>query len=716
MNAFRSVRPTRQLPKWEILAIGLAVLLLALLFAGYARASDTQAEILPGLNDATQGTLAFRRKEGGFLIAPTVKTNVTMRVSGMVARVKVEQQFTNDTAEWQEGVYVFPLPEKAAVDHLKMRIGERIIEGQIKERDEARKVYEQAKQEGKKAALVEQQRPNLFTNSVAHIGPNETVQVEIEYQQTLHYDQGMFRLRFPMTMTPRYIPGAAVDKPVNSFGGSGWAQDTDAVPDASRITPPVPHPSSGYLHPLSLSIDLNAGFPLAALTSTYHPITVSDSGNGRDAGRKTITLREGTVAANKDFELVWAPQLGAGPQAALFHERKDGKQYALLMVMPPAPSGAAAVSLPREVIFIIDTSGSMEGQSMNQAKEALQMALNRLKPGDRFNVIQFNSVTETLFPDAVPVDARSLGRARDFVARLYATGGTEMLPALRAALNGKENPGLVRQVLFLTDGAVGNEQQLFEFIKARLGDSHLFTVGIGSAPNSHFMTKAAEFGRGTFTYIGNISEVKEKMTALFAKVESPVLTNLTLRWPAGAQVEMWPKRVPDLYAGEPLLVSARLDALAGSVAIEGTRGAGTWSQSLPLSGGRAQSGIATLWAREKIEDLISTLRLAQNESDVKTAVIETALAHHLVSKYTSLVAVDITPSRPEGAISKTGMVPSQLPEGASHEAIFGTLPQTATPAELNLLIGLTLLLLAGLLRFGARARSQLAVQFNRFAR
>ena len=703
MKALGSVNPSFRLLDWQNWAICLA-LLFAAFPSGHARAAESaavaQPEVLSGLSEATEGMLALRRKEGGFLAAPRVRTEVSMRVTGMVARVKVEQQFTNPTAEWQEGVYVFPLPEKAAVDHLSMHVGERVIEGQIRERGEARKVYEQAKQEGRKATLVEQQRPNLFTNSIAHIGPNETVRVEIEYQQTLHYDQGVFRLRFPMTMTPRYIPGAAVVKPVAGFGVHGWAQDTDAVPDASQITPPVPHPDAGHMHPLSLSIDLDAGFPLATLTSSYHPIAVTDSGNGR----KIITLSEGTVAANKDFELVWAPRLGAAPQAALFHEQRDGKQYALLMVMPPAPAGtgAAAASLPREAIFIIDTSGSMQGQSMNQAREALQMALNRLKPGDRFNVIQFNSVTDKLFPDAVPVDAQTLGRAREYVSRLQATGGTEMLPALRAALNGRENPGLIRQVLFLTDGAVGNEQQLFEFIKANLGDSRLFTVGIGSAPNSHFMSKAAEFGRGTFTYIGNVNEVREKMTALFAKVESPVLANLTIRWPAGQAAEMWPKRVPDLYAGEPLVVSARLDSLSGSVAIEGTRGADTWTQSLPLAGGRAESGIATLWAREKIEDLMSGLRLSQNGDEVKAAVIDTALAHHLVSKYTSLVAVDVTPSRPEGAISKTGMVPSPLPEGAVHEAIFGTLPQTATAAQLNLLVGLSLLLLAGLLRFRPR--------------
>ena len=664
------------------LALVLTAVVAASVQAGEAtpRANGTGAP-LTRLGDAREGTLALRATDGSLSAAPTLKTHVAIKITGMLARVKVEQQFTNPSAEWQEGVYVFPLPEKAAVDHLKMRIGERVIEGQITERAMAQKIYEQAKLEGKKAALVEQERPNIFTNSVAHIGPHETVQVEIEYQQTLGYDQGAFRLRFPMTLTPRYVP--------------------NAVEDAARILPPVAHPATAPRKPLTMLIELEAGFPLAALSSAYHAIDVKEASDGR----KTITLQEGSVSANKDFELVWAPQLIAAPQAALFHELKDGKQYALLMVMPPSPSSASA-SLPREAIFIIDTSGSMQGQSMNQAKEALQLALNRLKPSDRFNVIQFNSVTDKLFSDAVPADAQNLARAREYVSKLYATGGTEMLLALRAALNGRETPGYVRQVLFLTDGAVGNEQQLFEFIKQNLGESRLFTVGIGSAPNSHFMTKAAEFGRGTFTYIGNINEVKEKMTALFAKVESPVLANLTIRWPQGEAVEMWPERIPDLYAGEPLVVSARLTSLAGAINIEGTRGGSVWQQSLALGGGRAESGVATLWARDKIEDLMSTLRVSQNEDEVKAAVIETALAHHLVSKYTSLVAVDVTPSRRDGEPSKTAMVPSMLPEGASHEAIFGTLPQTATPAQLNLLIGLTMLLLAGVLRFKSRSAPQ----------
>lgn len=685
--------------------IGFVTLLFAL-FAGTVHANtggNQAADVLPRLGDATQGTLALRREGGGYLAAPAVSTEVTMRVTGMIARVKVAQQFTNPTDQLQEGVYVFPLPENAAVDHLRMRIGARVIEGRIKEREEARKIFEAAKQEGKKAALVEQERPNIFTNSVAHIGPRESVRVEIEYQQTLHYSDGVFRLRFPMTLTPRYIPGVALaqssggGQAVHHFGSGGWAVNTDQVPDPARITPPVPHPSRGHVNPVTLSVDLDAGFALSSLASSYHAVTVTDAANGR----KQIALKDGTVPANKDFELVWAPQAGAAPQAALFHETKNGKHYAMLMVLPPAATGAAA-ALPREVIFIIDTSGSMQGQSMDQAKQGLQLALGRLKSGDRFNVIEFNSVTKTLFADAMPVNPGSLESARSFVARLQAGGGTEMLPALRAALNGKENPGVVRQVMFLTDGAVGNEQQLFEFIQTNLGDSRLFTVGIGSAPNSHFMTKAAQFGRGTFTYIGNLAEVKEKMTALFAKVESPVLANLAIKWPAGQTPEMWPQRLPDLYAGEPLVVTAQMDALSGSVMIEGMRGAAVWKQTLPLTGGRAESGVATLWARARISGLMSTLRVSQNEDEVKKAVVETALAHHLVSKYTSLVAVDVTPSVPAGSVGKTGLVPSQLPEGSSHEAHFGTLPQTATPAQINLLLGMALLGCAALLWRRAR--------------
>jgi Ca-activated chloride channel family protein len=372
------------------------------------------------------------------------------------------------------------------------------------------------------------------------------------------------------------------------------------------------------------------------------------------------------------------------------------------MVMPPA-GARPATSLPREVIFVIDTSGSMHGASILQATEALALAVGRLGPRDRFNAIEFNSTATALFGDARPATAENLALATRWIRGLKAQGGTEMASALRLALNGRESPDRVRQVVFLTDGAVGNEEALFRLIAERLGDSRLFTVGIGSAPNSYFMTKAAQSGRGTFTYIGRPDEVRQKMGELFAKLESPVLKNVQVRWPGGAEVEAWPKRLPDLYLGEPVVVTAALGRAEGEIVVSGTLGDAPWRVSVPVAGASGGSGMGVLWARDKIAALMDSLRENAPEPEVRAAVVDLALSHHLVTKYTSLVAIDRTPARPDAAALKSAALPTNLPDGWTHAAVFGELPQGATDARFNLLLGM-LLLTAALLAFGARRR------------
>ncbi|GIK25861.1 MAG: marine proteobacterial sortase target protein [Betaproteobacteria bacterium] len=665
-------------------AIGLATSI-ALAGVVLLLAHDAQAaELVPMKpKEVQQGTLLLK-SEGGTLAVPAVATEAEIKVSGIVARAVVKQTYRNPFDSWFEGVYVFPLPENAAVDHLRMKVGDRIIEGDIKERQAARAQYEQAKSSGQRAALVEQERPNIFTTSVANIPPRGEIVVEIEYQQTLKYDSSSFSLRFPMVVGPRYIPGTPAE---GQGAGTGWAQNTDQVSDASRITPPVLDPAKhAPSNPVRLKVVLDAGVPLARVDSPYHAITQRETDGGR-----IVELAEGSVPANKDFELKWTPAASHAPQAALFTESKGDKRYALLMVMPPAKEVAAA-RLPREVIFVIDTSGSMSGSSIAQARDALELAIARLSGQDSFNVVEFNSYAKALYADARPASAAHREHAVRWVRKLQAQGGTEMALALNLALNGRENPGRVRQVIFLTDGAVGNEDNLFKLIKDKLGDSRLFTVGIGSAPNSHFMGKAAQTGRGTFTYIGKIEEVKEKMGQLFAKLESPVLKGVDIAWPGA--VEAWPKRVPDLYLGEPIVVSALLDQTEGEIRLSGLRGDAPWSATLPLASAHAGQGMGVLWAREKIQSHIDSLRDGAKEEEVRDAVVDIALAHHLVSKYTSLVAVDKTPVRPKEDALQSGAIPTNLPEGWEYGKVFGELPQGATDSLWNLLAGFLALLLA----------------------
>ena len=636
--------------------------------------------------DPGQGTLLLRDDTGERAAAPLLSTDVHMDVTGMVARVQVTQRFANPTAQWREGVYVFPLPDQAAVDHLTMRVGERVIEGQIKERTEARRTYENAKAEGRKTTLLEHERPNMFTTSVANIGPGEEIVVALEYEETLRYGDGAFRLRFPLAITPRYIPGAATEAEAM---GIGWSQVTAQVPDADRITPPFVPARDGHANPVSITIDMNAGFPLAKVASSYHAIDVEE----RPGNRYRIVLGDGPVPAARDFELVWTPDVGSAPGAALFTETLGGKTYALLMTLPPTLADADTPRAPREITYIVDTSGSMEGVSIAQARDALSMALDRLQAGDRFNVIEFNSTSTSLFTAPMPFDAATHAQAKRFVAKLRARGGTEMLPALAAALDGPPESELMRQVVFLTDGAVGNEDAILRLLHDKLGDRRLFTIGIGPSPNTFFLTKAAQFGRGTFTFIGDVREVRQKMTDLFRKLESPALTDITVDWPGGT--DAWPRRVPDLYAGEPVVVTAQFPAgtLQGNVLISGSRAGQKWQAVLPMQDGATEAGVAVLWARAKIDALMDAGRQGppEREPDIRNAVLDVALTHHLISKYTSLVAVDVTPTRPVGTDTLKSAVPGNIPEGLTG---FDQLPRTATPAALSLVMGALLLLAA----------------------
>lgn len=622
------------------------------------------AMLLAG-NAQAAGELQFKTSAGP-VTAPLLATDVEIRITGHVARATVRQNFRNPHADWYEGVYTFPLPENAAVDHLRMRIGERVVEGEIRERQAAKASYEQAKAEGRRATLVEQERPNIFTTSIANIGPGQAIQVEIEYQQTLRYDQGRYALRFPMVVGPRYI--------------------AKGVEDAARIVPAVLRPAEGTasVNPVNLRVFLDAGTPVGAIASAHHPVEITK----QDGRRHSIALA-GANFASKDFELAWSLASGQEPAAALFTEKKGDRHYGLLMVVPPAQKRRGP-AIAREAIFVIDTSGSMQGASIAQAREALELAIRRLSPADSFNVIEFNSYARGLFGQARPADTGNIDQAVRWVRELRAQGGTEMAKALDLALDGKAHEGRIRQIVFLTDGAVGNEDPLLRMIRERLGDSRLFTVGIGSAPNSHFMTKAAQFGAGTFTYIGKIEEVKEKMSALFSKLESPVLKGLTIDWGASKGVEAWPRTVPDLYLGEPVVVLFSADSVADEIRV-----AGLVARNTPLA---EAGGLGTLWAREKISNLMDALRSGVPEDEVRPGVLKLALDHHLVSRYTSLVAVDKTPARVRDEMLKCVGMPTNLPEGWSYAAVYGELPRGATDARFNLLAGLLLLFSAWFVR------------------
>lgn len=679
-----------------------STLIMAILWVqpGIAVADPAESPQGPTPNSMQTGSLLMRMSEG-YVTATLLNTDVNIAVNGLVARVSVMQEFENEGQEWVEGVYVFPLPDEAAVDHMRMYIGDRFIEGEIREKEQARKEYEAAKSAGKKTSLVEQQRANLFTTSVANIGPGEKIIIEIEYLEDLRFDSGTFSLRYPMTLTPRYIPG----QPLSDRQGSGWAADTSLVEDASLISPPMVSASKG--HRISVQATVNAGMPLEIVASRYHPVNVSEAN-----GEYMISLASGRVAMDHDFELLWRPVPSASPRAMAFSETVNGEPHYLLMVMPPEAELVSGATMPRELIFVVDTSGSMHGVSMAQAKQALLRAVGGLQPGDKFNVVEFNSYTNPLFPDSVTADAGNINSAKNFVRQLDADGGTEMYSALNFALSTPVSEGYLRQVIFITDGAVGNEEGLFKLVDTKLNGARLFMVGIGSAPNSWLMRKAAEFGRGTFTTISALHEVGEKMDRLFRKLENPQVTDVEVLWPSGVVVDSYPSVVPDLYLGEPITVKARASGTLRSgavVRIAGNSTNGAWSSELPLAGNVQSTGVAALWARARIAELLDEARRGANADETRTAVIETALAHHLVSKYTSLVAVDKTPLRPAGDPLASEQVANLMPYGQSGSAIFG-FPATATNAEILRLTGVALLLLALALMAGPNIRRRFSYE------
>lgn len=648
---------------------------------------------VPADRDSAGGLSLYTSKGRLIARAPRLQTDVEISVAGVAARTRIRQRFTNPTDTWLEGIYVFPLPSEAAVDHLRMRYDERLIEGEIQERDQAQRTYDRARDAGRAASLVSQRRANIFTTAVANIPPGETIEIEIGYQQPVDWQGDEYALRLPLVVAPRYIPGQPRQGERTSPVGLGWANDTDQVPDASGITP-MPAFDVGPGHnPVRIDVDLHSGLPLAAIESPHHPIRVRQT----TEGRYRVGLSAGEIPADRDFVLRWRPQRGAMPEAAVFNEPWEGRHYALLMVMPPPPDRLPA-RVDRELILVVDTSGSMHGASIEQAKAALQLALGQLGSRDRFNIIQFNSDSESLFRESRPADARHVAIARRYIAGLEAEGGTEMLPAMHLALRDPDPREGVRQVVFLTDGSIGNEQALFDRIRNGLGRSRLFTVGIGSAPNGLFMRRAAAFGRGSFTFIGAVDEVEVRMRRLLTQLAAPVLTDIKLRWAGGDGVLQTPVQAPDLYAGEPLVITARAERVPVRVSVEGWFGKRRWRRTYTMADAAPAAGIHALWARRHIDDLTARQATGEDRERLHAEIRQTALTHQLVTALTSLVAVDRTPLRAQGEPMERSGVPVHLPAGWSRRHVFGPLPGTATPAPLAALIGVIALVLGLLLR------------------
>jgi Ca-activated chloride channel homolog len=627
--------------------------------------------------------------------AASLKTKVDISVSGPIIRATVTQEFHNPTQLWMEGVYTYPLPENAAVDQMRMRVGERIIEGQIKEKEQAKKQYEKAKQEGKRASLVSNARTNQFKTRVANIAPNAKVEVVFEYQQMLQYDAQTYSFRFPMTFTPQYTPPRAVNDP--------------------HFLPPenaIKHPQDANDNPVEISVQVNAGFPIHTMHSASHSVDFDKQSEERFSAH----LRGDAQSSNRDFQLAWTLKGEANPMVSMLRETRSDGEYGFLMIMPPALDLAAQSELSgqsRELILVLDVSGSMQGESIRQARAALSKAIETIDSDARFNLILFNTGASKMFRQSERATNENKRFALEFVRNINADGGTEMAPAIKLALahdasqrsnreGASSEDAVLRQVVFITDGAVGNEQELFDLIRSKLGNSRLFTVGIGSAPNSYFMRKAARAGRGSFTFISSPHEVVSKMDGLFQKLSAPAMTDIRFELD-DAFAEVLPDTLPDLYLNQPVYVSFRVGSFPGAARLNARLLGRPSYMNVPMTEAKQSPGVAVEWARLKLDSLLERHREVSGDAQkrVENQLVDLALAHHQVTKFTSMLAVDVTPIRAGGQL-ELKRFKSNLPKGwRNSNGTFDMNPdsglrlaQTSTLAPFNIFLGLMMLVLA----------------------
>ena len=603
-------------------------------------------------------------------VAPLRHTDVEIKVRGFVAEVTVRQEFFNPLDRPIEAEYVFPLPHDSAVNATEMRIGERVITGKIDRRASARRQYEQAREAGKRAALLEQERPNIFTQSVANIAPNETVHVTIRYVQTLAYADGRYEVVFPMVVGPRYIPGSPPGGERVNRGG-GRLDDTDQVPDASRITPPVLQPGQRCGQDISLTVDLDAGVPLCDVTSRAHRVAVTRDGEDK----AQVVLSDADAIPNKDFVLSFTVA-GGRPEVGFLAHHDGKKGHFTLLLQPPADPPAAQIR-PREILCVLDCSGSMSGPPLRLSKQAVGRILDNLRPSDHFNLMRFSNRATTFRPRSVPATPANIHAGRMYLASLTPGGGTEMLAGVRQALGGEPPEDRLRIVALFTDGYIGNEKAILAEVRRKIGPARMFSFGVGSSVNRYLLDRMAIVGRGTAQYVLLADDPGEAVDAFVNRIDSPVLTDIELKFHGAEVADVIPGLIPDVFAGSPVYVHGRYDK-PGKVTIRvaGRIGATATSTEIEVdlpAPNESHSPLPSVWARQRIKEL-ELRKLAANAGGAERLagqITELALEYSLMSAYTSFVAID-EGSRVNGkAVRVPVSVP--MPEGVSYETTVGPL-------------------------------------------
>lgn len=582
---------------------------------------------------------------------PLKHTGVHARISGFLSRVTVTQEFESPFPEAIEAVYTFPLPEHSAVDDMMMLVGGRTVRGVIKRREEARAIYDAARNRGQAAALLDQERPNIFTQSVANIRPGDKVKITISYVETLRYEGGSYEFVFPMVVGPRYIPAN--------------------LPDAGRITPPVTPPGTRAGHDISVEVAVDAGVAVANLQTPSHDTVVSRP----NAHEALVRLKNRSEIPNRDFRLRYDV---AGPKlqdALLAHSGARGGFFTLIL-QPPERVLPQEIT-PKEIVFVLDTSGSMSGFPIEKAKEAMRLAIAGLHPDDTFNLITFAGETHVLFPAPVRATPENLHQAEQFLLSRRGGGGTEMMKAIRAALAPSESQSHVRVVCFMTDGYVGNDMEILGEIQ-RYPNARVFSFGIGDSVNRLLLDNMARYGRGEVEYVALNSDGSAAARRFHERVRTPLLTDISIDWGGLPVADVYPSRIPDLFAARPLIVHGRFTSAArGVIRLAGKQAGRPYRREiaveLPASEAR-HDVLAALWARTRVADLMSRdwmgMQRGAPPAELREAIVKLGLEFRLMTQFTSFVAVEeriVT----EGGQPRRIEVPVELPGGVSYEGVFG---------------------------------------------
>ncbi len=643
----------------------------AVAILAFATLKSSQVTVTAAQDFETQGALQVLDATGKpKSICPLKHSSVKAEISGFISRVVVTQDFENPFKEKIEAVYTFPLPQNAAVDDMTMLVGDRTVRGRVLRREEAQAVYEAAKTGGQVASLLDQERPNIFTQSVANIMPGEQIKITISYVETLKYEDGSYEFVFPMVVGPRYTPGnAGTDSPVS--GGNGFAPDTDSVPDASRITPRPVAKGMRVGHDISLEVALDAGVAIENVSSKSHPIDMQRP----YVSQAKVRLKNSSVIPNKDFILRYDVAGKSIADALLTHRSEKGGFFTLIL-QPPDRVTVTDVT-PKELVFVLDTSGSMSGFPIEKAKETMKLALDSLYPDDTFNLITFAGDTHILFPEPVPATRENLQKAQTFLSSRSGSGGTEMMKAIKAALDPSDAQGHMRIVCFMTDGYVGNDMGIIAEVRNH-PNARVFAFGIGSSVNRFLLDKMAEQGRGDVEYVALSDDGSAAARRFHERVRNPLLTDISLEWNGLPVADVYPQRIPDLFGAKPVVLTGRYTAAGnGVVRLKGKMSGRDFVRDIPVAfpESTTQHGVlAPLWARSRIDDLMGQdfngIQGGTMRPDLKETITNLGLEYRLMTQFTSFVAVEemiVT----DGGTPRRLDVPVELPAGVSREGVFG---------------------------------------------